>query len=317
MVNLISGSSYFLLLPAGALFVAVVLIVMAANAIYTERRRIARRVGISALEATADRQGTSRISIEAGDDLFKRFARFLTPKKEGEISETRLRLARAGFRRPSAVRILHFARASSGVAFTLVGALLFPSLFHSFPLPITVGMIFIAFFLGFTFPSILLDRQIARRKQAAEEGFPDTLDMMLVCIEAGQSFDQTSRRIARELKSHNKVLAEEFEIVNDELWAGKERTHVFRDFAARLCVDDITAFVTVLRQADQFGVSIAEAIRVYAADMRFKRVMRAEEKANMMPLKLALASMLFTVPPTMLIMVGPSIMEIIHSFSHA
>jgi tight adherence protein C len=170
--------------------------------------------------------------------------------------------------------------------------------------------------VGFIAPSLVLERQIAGRKRVAEEGFPDTLDMLLVCIEAGQGFEQAARRIAKELKGHNEVLAEELTILNDELWAGKDRGTVFRDFSQRLDVNDITAFISVLRQADQFGVSIAEAIRVYASDMRFKRVMRAEEKANTMPLKLALASMAFTVPPTMIIMIGPSLLEIARSFAH-
>jgi tight adherence protein C len=89
---------------------------------------------------------------------------------------------------------------------------------------------------------------------------------------------------------------------------------VFRDFAGRLAVRDINSFVTVLRQSDEFGVSIADALRVYAADMRNRRLMRAEEKANLMPLKLAIGSMAFTVPPTMLITAGPSLLMIMRAF---
>jgi tight adherence protein C len=139
--------------------------------------------------------------------------------------------------------------------------------------------------------------------------------MLLICMEAGNSLDQASRRVAREIESVNKVLADELGVVNDELFAGKSRGAVFRDFADRVAVADISAFAAVLRQSDEFGVSLADTLRVYALELRHKRVMRAEEKANMMPIKLALGSILFIIPPTMLIMAGPSIIMILRTFS--
>jgi tight adherence protein C len=104
-------------------------------------------------------------------------------------------------------------------------------------------------------------------------------------------------------------------VINEELLAGKERAHVFSDFADRLGVSDIKAFTTVLNQSDEFGVSVAEALRVYASEMRHKRVMRAEEKANLMPVKVAMGSVFFTIPPIMLIMAGPSLIMLIRAFT--
>ncbi|MDE2184280.1 MAG: type II secretion system F family protein [Alphaproteobacteria bacterium] len=305
-------TSPYLLASFGMLFVAIVILVVAANGIIADRRRLARR-----LEAPQQYHARGGVApkIALDDDILQKFARFVTPTDDKETAQTRLRLIRAGFRLPSAVRIFHLSRAVFSVTYALLGAIILPILVGSLPLPILVLLILFSFIIGFLLPSLWIDFLISRRKQMAEEGFPDTLDLLLVCIEAGQGFDQAARRIARELKGHNKVLAEEFSIMNDELWAGKDRVAVFRDFSQRLALDDITAFVTVLRQSDEFGVSVAEAIRVYAADMRHKRVMRAEEKANMMPLKLALASMFFTVPPTMLIMVGPSLLMILRAFT--
>jgi len=89
---------------------------------------------------------------------------------------------------------------------------------------------------------------------------------------------------------------------------------VFKDVAERLAVPDIAAFATVLRQSDEFGVSIADTLRVYASEMRNKRVVRAEAKANLMPLQLAIGTLVFTVPPAMLIMAGPSVISIIRAF---
>jgi tight adherence protein C len=112
------------------------------------------------------------------------------------------------------------------------------------------------------------------------------------------------------------VLANEMKTINDELWAGKERARVFHDFADRLGVSDIKAFATVLKQSDEFGVSVADTLRVYASEMRNKRMMRAEEIANLMPVKVAMGSIFFTVPPTMVIIGGPALIMILRTFAN-
>ena len=135
--------------------------------------------------------------------------------------------------------------------------------------------------------------------------------MMLICVEAGQSLDQSLLKVADEISHAHPALAEEFQIVSLEMRAGKERASVLRDFAGRAGVSDVSSFVTVLIQSTQFGTSVGEALRVYAAEMRDKRIMRAEEKANTLPTKLTLGTMFFTVPPLMLILIGPSLVDII------
>ena len=92
---------------------------------------------------------------------------------------------------------------------------------------------------------------------------------------------------------------------------------MLEDFAWRTGVNDVSSFVTVLRQADQFGVAISETLRIYAGEMRNKRYVRGEEKANMMPVKLALGAILFTVPPTIIVLIGPSIIMIVREMSKA
>jgi tight adherence protein C len=104
-------------------------------------------------------------------------------------------------------------------------------------------------------------------------------------------------------------------MVSYEFRAGKDRILVLRDFAARCAVSDISSFVTVLIQSSAFGTSISQALRVYASEMRDKRLMRAEEKANVLPTKLTLGTMMFTVPPLILILVGPSFIMIIRSLT--
>jgi tight adherence protein C len=105
-------------------------------------------------------------------------------------------------------------------------------------------------------------------------------------------------------------LSYEFEVVSHELKAGKDKSSVLKDMAERAGVQDIRSFVTVLVQSQQFGTSIADALRVYASEMRDKRVMRAEEAANKLPTKMTLATMMLTVPPLLIILIGPSIYAI-------
>ena len=149
--------------------------------------------------------------------------------------------------------------------------------------------------------------RIEERKQAITRAFPDALDMMLVCVEAGQSLDQAIVRVGKELRASYPELAEEFEIVAYEMKAGKEKDKVLRDMGTRCGVQDVASFVTVMIQSAAFGTSIADALRVYAGEMRDKRVMRAEEAANKLPTKMTLATMGLTVPPLLAILIAPSV----------
>jgi tight adherence protein C len=167
---------------------------------------------------------------------------------------------------------------------------------------------------GYYLPTYWVQRRLQTRQQLITDGFPDALDMMLVCVEAGQSLDQSIARVAKEIAPAYPDLAEEFDIVSQEVRAGKERVMVLRDMSERVGLADITSFVTTMIQSATFGTSIAEALRVYSAEMRDKRVMRAEEKANTLPTKLTLGTMLFTVPPLMMILIGPSIHGVMKAF---
>ena len=314
MIELLNGANLVLIVGGILLFSAVVLIVVGVGALLSEFEFMQRRLagpGSSALSGGAEKPR----SVLLEDNLLKRIDTIVTPKNLDELSRIRKRLIQSGYRKPSAVRVFFLSKAVLALGFAVLAALLIPFLAGLVPLPI-IGIIIIgAMMIGYVIPSFWVERNIEYRRLDAELGFPDLLDMLLICVEAGNGLDQATRRVAREIKDVNQVLADELGVVNDELYAGKSRTAVFRDFADRLNVPDISAFAAVLRQSDEFGVSIAETLRVYAAELRDKRVMRAEEKANMMPIKLALGSIAFTIPPTMLIMAAPPIIMILRTFA--
>ncbi len=314
MLEILSGVNLLPIIGGILLFVSIVLIVVGAGAMLTEQEFVKRRLAAPRVAASLAEAGVAG-SVVLEDGLLQRFDSFVTPKNLAELSQIRKKLVQAGYRWPSAVRVFYAAKAILALGFAIIAALFIPFLAGVVPLPIIGLIILFAMFIGYLFPSFWVQRKFEYRRQNAEIGFPDLLDMLLICIEAGNGLDQACRRVTREIKSVNVVLADELGVVNDELYAGKARTAVFRDFADRLSVPDISAFAAVLRQSDEFGVSIAETLRVYAAELRDKRVMRAEEKANMMPIKLALGSIMFTIPPTLLIMAGPSIIMIIRTFA--
>lgn len=242
-------------------------------------------------------------------DKLEKFAGFLEPQDAEQMTASRLRMMRAGYRSKNAVRMFHFAQFALGIGLLLLGVIY--AMIVSSKQEVSTQFMIMATLIpggaGYYLPQYWVQRRLQARQTQIIQGFPDALDMMLVCVEAGQSLDQSVNRVARESRAGYPALADEFEIVSQETKAGKERVQVLKDMAERVGVPDVASFVTTLVQSATFGTSIAEALRVYSAEMRDKRVMRAEEKANTLPTKLTLGTMMFTVPPLMIILIGPSV----------
>jgi len=242
-------------------------------------------------------------------------ADYLQPTDKKQMSDTRKLLRQAGYDSSSAVRSYYTARFGLSVGLTAIGALMFlvlpdePNVGFGVVLTVVLGL------FGFIGPAYWVQRSIAVRREEIQKAFPDAMDMMLVCIEGGQSLDQAMARVGKEMEAAAGPLAYELGIVSQEFRVGKDRITVLRDFAERCNVNDISSFVTVMIQSTAFGTSISQALRVYASEMRDKRLMRAEEKANVLPTKLTLGTMFFTVPPLILILVGPSLIEILRAFA--
>jgi len=229
-----------------------------------------------------------------------------------ELTTIRKKLMMAGYRSHDAVQYYHLAQLGLSIGGLVIGLLYYQFMLASeSQTSAAFAMYCIApAGFGYWFPIKKVNGLIEKRREALQDGFPDTLDMMLICVQAGQSLDQTINRVAVEIGPTCPEMGEELMMVAYELKAGKERSLVLKDFADRLQIPDITSFVTVMIQSAAFGTSIGEAMTVYANEMRDKRVMRAEEKANKLPTKMTLATMMFSVPPLLMILVGPSIMSL-------
>jgi len=242
------------------------------------------------------------------NEQLEKFAGFLEPKDMDQLSAMQMKLRQAGYQSKDAVRFFHFAQFLLGVAGLVLGVVYVTFLAgdQEFDTKQMVMYVMGPGAAGYYLPKYWVTRRVEERKDAITRGFPDALDMMLVCVEAGQSLDQSIVRVARELHASYPALADEFEVVAYEMKAGKDKSNVLRDMGERCGVQDISSFVTVLIQSATFGTSVSEALRVFAGEMRDKRVMRAEEAANKLPTKMTLATMGLTVPPLLIILVGPS-----------
>jgi tight adherence protein C len=240
------------------------------------------------------------------DQRLDRFAQYLEPQDQEQFSAIQLTLVRAGYRSKGAVQTFHFASFALGIAGLLLGTMAV-MIAGSGSAQNSILMVLIPGCVGYYAPKYWVQRRVQSREQEIMQGFPDALDLMLVCVEAGQSLDQAIIRVAKEIETSYPALAEEFAIIAYEMKAGKDKTRVLRDMGERVGIQDVNSFVTTLIQSATFGTSIAEALRVYAGEMRDKRVMRAEEKANKLPTKLTLGTMMFCVPPLLIILIGPSV----------
>ncbi len=292
----------------------VLLILVSLSALLTKKQDPLDRLRQRSRDVTVAKEKEARLRRPNGRDKLERFSTFLEPQDEKEYSAIRLKLLQAGYRSKTAVRLFHFAQFALGLGLLAAGVIY--TLYTSATAetdPSTRSLVLSTLIpgaIGYMAPKYWVTRRQATRKEAITHGFPDSLDMMLVCVEAGQSLDQSIIRVSKELRAGFPDLAEEYEMVSHEMRAGKDKTMVLRDMSERCGVPDVSSFVTVLIQSQQFGTSVADALRVYAFEMRDKRVMRAEEKANTLPTKMTLATMMLTVPPLLIILIGPSMFDI-------
>ncbi|MEO0655046.1 MAG: type II secretion system F family protein [Pseudomonadota bacterium] len=273
----------------------------------------------SQASAASQKNGQKLRTASGKGDKLEKYSNFLEPKDEEEYSAVRLKLLQAGYRSKNAVRTYHFLQFILGIGFLVIGVL-YAILKSATGDPSTQQLMMMTLgpgFAGYMLPKYWVTKRQQERQEEITNGFPDALDLMLVCVEAGQSLDQAIVRVSKEVRSGYPSLADEFEMVSHEMKAGKDKTQVLRDMSDRAGVTDVSSFVTVLIQSATFGTSIADALRVYASEMRDKRVMRAEEAANKLPTKMTLATMMLTVPPLLIILIGPSVFEISQTLGNA
>lgn len=239
-----------------------------------------------------------------------RLGELFSPKQEAEVSETRKKLVRAGYYGESGPMILFGLKAVGSLVLLSLTLILKVAVFKGMPVQNFLLLVLIATIAGFYLPDYHLARRTRARKQGIFEGFPDALDLMVVCVEAGMGLDAAIKRVGDEMSLKNRVLSDELRMLSLELRAGKSRADALRNLAARTDLEDVSSLVTLLIQTDRFGTRIAQALRVHSDAMRTKRYQRAEEMAAKLPVKMVLPLILFIFPSLFLTIIGPAAISI-------
>jgi tight adherence protein C len=237
-------------------------------------------------------------------------AKLSLPEEGWESSALRTRFMNAGMRNPSAPAIFFAAKTllAAGLPLALFVAVTTSGVTHGtnallFWLLLTTGA-------GYYLPNLLLSNLIARRQREIFETFPDALDLMTVCVEAGLGMDAALARVANEISLKSEVMAEELQLVTLELRAGSSKEKALRNLALRTGVDDVDALVAMLIQAERFGTSVADSLRVQSDMLRTKRRQRAEEQAAKIALKLLFPLIFFIFPSLLVVLMGPAFIQI-------
>ena len=292
----------------GLVFAAAMLVVLALAPILLGRTNIKARLSSQGGSAAVDGPGSIR-----NDAITSRWARLLQQIEAGGLNltddaSTKIaeKLQMAGFDQPWAPRAFTLARAAGTLGLpTLVLLIIVAG--GNWPEPIKLYMfVMAAATMGLYAPGIIVSGRAEERAKEVLNGFPDTLDLLLVCLEAGLGIDAAFSRVGAEITGSHPLLAKLFGQVSLELRAGRSREAALRLLAKKSGVPEITAFTTLIIQSDKLGASVASALRIYAAEMREGRRMRAEEKAHKIPVLLSIPLVCFMLPTMVAVLMLPA-----------
>lgn len=269
-----------------------------------ELRNPQRRRGA---ETGKDKKGTTMTKVlEKATPMSKP----LQPKSDEEVGKLRSRLSEAGFRSETAVGVflgLKFIGLVIGLSFSGGTALLTAGLTQNsviYTVVATAGMFYL--------PDAVVWLIAKHRKDNIFLGLPDVLDLLVVCVEAGLGLDQAMRKVSEEMKKSSRILSEELALCNFHLQMGKARNEVLQDLGSRTGVDDLRSLAAILIQADKFGSSVAQALRVQSDSMRTRRRQLAEEKAAKTAVKLIFPLVIFIFPAIFVVLVGPAAITMVN-----
>jgi tight adherence protein C len=239
-------------------------------------------------------------------------SRLSAPEGDWESSPLRLRFLNAGIRSEDA-RLLYFG-AKTLLPIVLASATYLALRAANVSQTLTLLMwVLLAALVGCYLPNLLLYLKLKDRQLDIFHSFPDATDLMLVCIEAGLALDAALVKVAEEIRRKSTALAEELHLTTLEMRAGGTREKALRNLALRTGLEEIGTFATMMTQADKFGTSVGESLRVFSDDLRHKRQMRAEERAAKIPTKMLVPLVLFIFPSIMMVILGPAVITIIRT----
>jgi tight adherence protein C len=306
-----TGSSTMLtvlvFLASATLAFAVMLGVRAREAV----RRRAARVSVSVSVDESDSRRSLRSSgVRAAQRLIEYTTKHYSAVDNDNVKMLRRRLMQAGIYSPHGAAYFFIARGLAAVTLGFAVFLLLPMIGFggktTFWLFVMAGGLF-----GYLAPSFYVDRLSEKRRLEHQSGFPDLMDLLVVCADAGLSMEASLDRVGRELVDSYPSLAANIHMANLEIRAGRTISETLESLGDRLNLEEARSFATLIQQSDELGSSIGDALRVYSDDMRHKRLSRAEEKAYALPAKLALPMMICIFPVLFVVILCPVIVRMV------
>ncbi|HIF26070.1 MAG TPA: type II secretion system F family protein [Micavibrio sp.] len=259
-----------------------------------------------------DKKGTASMTAQESMATF-----FKAEQMLGKMGEkVRDQMLQAGIRSPSAP--IKFIVASMVLPiFAVLLAMMFMSKSEDMSGGMKMFIMMGAAFAGYKLPALVIKNQIQKRTEEVNLRFPDALDLMLICVQGGIGLEQTVARIAEEMAEHSEVLAEELGILSAEMAMLNDRRQALQDFARRVGSGAAKSFATALIQAEQYGTSVSQAMRVMSDELRDMRMQEAERKAAALPPKLTVPMIAFFLPVLFIVILGPAVLEAMDSVSKA
>ena len=282
------------------------------------RDRLAERMKVVALEreqlrGRAREEYSDRRSQnlrQAPKPFMKQIVDSLNLTEWLSVGDSKLMLARAGFRGPQAEIALLFFRLVSPPVFAFL-AVLYVFVFQlvSVTPMVGAGIVVGALYLGLKAPEIFLNNVIEKRKESIRLAFPDALDLVLICVESGISIEAAFQRVGQEIGNQSVELAEEMTLTMAELSFLPDRQQAYENFGERINLDSVRQIVMVLVQAERVGTPLASALRTVSQETRMRRMLEAEKKAAGLPPKLTVPMMIFFLPCIFAVLLTPAIIQ--------
>lgn len=314
LLNLLQQNTDYLIM--GGVFFTVVLLVMAGAMAFRGRDPIKRRLAGGRAEGEAQAIPDDTVSLRRDEEeqsgvaqVLKPIAPHLLPTDQKELSAIRRRMMQAGYYKPSVLTKYYLLRLILAIVFPAIALAVTPQLSTKMSWETVALTVALAGIIGMYLPTFWISRRVESRQQQCRDGFPDSLDMLLVSVEAGLGLDAAINRVGAEIGGAYPVLAEHFQRVGAELRAGQSREGALRSMSEQIGIEEVGSLVTLLIQSDMLGTSIAAALRVHADDMRIKRLLKAEEKAHMLPVKMTVPLILGILPPLVIVILAPALIR--------
>lgn len=292
-------------------FVSVLLVIVGAVGLISQGPHVVtQRLKEAGTKPVREREKKDR-AVELKDSLRLRLTSFgeRLKVKESTQESTKQKLMQAGYRGRNAI-YTYFATRFLAVFGGAALALAISTVFTTNPAIILLAVMYFVV-AGWLIPRFWLLRKIKVRQHALRLSLPDAADLLVICVEAGLGLNQALLRTAQEVRHSSPELSQELRILNFEIQAGTTRIDAFRNLASRTGAPDIQSLTTMLIQADRFGASIGQALRVFADTLRTKRRQRAEEAANKTSIKISFPLVFFIFPAMFVVILAPALIQII------